>query len=83
MKASKGEAGGKSLKPGTAVAAVGAIERAKGGVPDAASVSPDPPPLDASQAMLEPDKAKRLVVEKMVGFVARNGQAFEDKVRER
>lgn len=30
-----------------------------------------------------PDEAKRLVVEKMVGFVARNGQAFEDRVRER
>lgn len=33
--------------------------------------------------VVEPDEAKRGVVEKMVAFVARNGQAFEDRVRER
>lgn len=33
--------------------------------------------------VIPPDEAKRLVVEKMVGFVARNGQAFEDRVKER
>lgn len=30
-----------------------------------------------------PDEAKRQIVEKMVAFVARNGQAFEDRVREK
>lgn len=29
----------------------------------------------------EPDDAKRIVIAKMVGFVARNGQVFEDRVK--
>lgn len=32
---------------------------------------------------LAPDEEKRQVVEKMVGYVAKNGQAFEDRVRNR
>lgn len=32
---------------------------------------------------LTPDEEKRQVVEKMVGYVAKNGQAFEDRVRNR
>lgn len=36
---------------------------------------------DAS--LLVPGKEKRQVVEKMVGYVAKNGQAFEDRVRNR
>lgn len=28
-----------------------------------------------------PDEEKRQIVEKMVGYVAKNGQAFEDRVR--
>lgn len=32
---------------------------------------------------LAPDEEKREVVEKMVGYVAKNGQAFEDRVRNR
>lgn len=31
--------------------------------------------------MVEPDDAKRIVIAKMVGFVARNGQVFEDRVK--
>lgn len=39
---------------------------------------------DGFEAPLSPPtEAKRLVVQKMVGFVSRNGQAFEDRVRER
>eukprot|EP00752_Nemacystus_decipiens_P013791 g12244.t1 len=34
-------------------------------------------------APLAPDEEKRQVVEKMVGYVAKNGQAFEDRVRNR
>lgn len=33
--------------------------------------------------LAEPDKAKRQVIEKMVGFVVKYGQAFEDKARPR
>lgn len=40
-------------------------------------------PAGAGGRPMVPDEAKRVVVEKMVGFVARNGQAFEDRVRER
>lgn len=32
-------------------------------------------------AVAEPDDAKRIVIAKMVGFVARNGQVFEDRVK--
>lgn len=42
-----------------------------------------PAKLGASLGMVEPDESKRIVIEKMVGFVARNGQAFEDRVKER
>eukprot|EP00903_Cladosiphon_okamuranus_P016054 g14821.t2 len=39
---------------------------------------------DRSEASpLEPGEEKRQVVEKMVGYVAKNGQAFEDRVRNR
>ena len=48
-----------------------------------------PPPIglraegSATEKASDLDEAKRAVVEKMVNFVSRNGQAFEDRVRER
>lgn len=48
---------------------VGAAAAGHGGRPEA-------PPL-------APGEEKRQVVEKMVGYVAKNGQAFEDRVRNR
>lgn len=38
---------------------------------------------DVVSSPVVPGEEKRQVVEKMVGYVAKNGQAFEDRVRKR
>lgn len=59
--------------------AVGGCERSEGEAGDAV-VEGRKADVCASAV---PDEAKRVVVDKMVGFVARNGRAFEVRVRER
>lgn len=56
--------------------------------PKRAEAVPSPPVCVGGEeagreGVCEVDAAKKLVVDKMVMFVSRNGQAFEDRVRER
>lgn len=76
--ASPGERSGSSSRP-TLPLVVGASGRKEEG---AGGVVAERPKVGV-HASAVPDAAKRVVVDKMVGFVARNGSAFEDRVRER